>query len=110
MTTVPLTVTAITDVSYRHESGKLTLTAVFNTSDDAPLNTVAAASAAKWNARYLNLRFHGQTLTLLNGSRIQVVLGQAGTDTGADELNYTNAPSDIADATGRKLTAFGMGF
>ena len=33
--------------------------------------------------------------------------GGAGADAGPDVISYGNAPSDVADASGRQLAAFG---
>ena len=95
---------AATDVSGGPDD--LWFTAVFNTSAAAPLASVDAADASKWNARFEGQRFEGTLLTRMSDSTIFVEMVVVGPDSGANEVNYTNAPSDIADVLGRHLAAF----
>ena len=89
----------------------VSFTAVFNATAANPMSDVAAPPAAdpgKWNCRSQDLRFYGAELTNVSFDRIGVLLflNDPGPEPGPDELNYTNAPSDITDAGGRKLAAF----
>jgi hypothetical protein len=101
---VVLMMIAATDVSGGPDD--LWFTAVFNTSAAAPLASVEAADASKWNARFDGQRFEGTLLTRMSDSTIFVEMVVVGPDSGANEVNYTNAPSDIADVLGRHLAAF----
>jgi hypothetical protein len=102
----PLEVLEVSDVTYDPELGLLYLAVVFNTTAQAPLNDPSAASAAKWNARYQGKRYQGLSLSPIDATRQQIEMAPGAADAGPDELNYTNAPSDIADLLGRQLAAF----
>jgi hypothetical protein len=79
---------------------------VFNTTEENPLSDISAADPAKWNARYAGVRYVGNSLMNYGFNLIYVVMGAPSDDAGANEVNYTNAPSDISDALGRQLPAF----
>src|SRR5688500_3812386 len=64
----------------------LFLTAVFDTTEDAPLNPVGGASPAKWNARYNTARFVGVEMELLGFDRIAFGFALTEYEVGADEL------------------------
>jgi hypothetical protein len=104
---VPLEVVGIEDLTFGGDV--LSFVVVFDTNEDAPLLDPAgppAADPAKWTARYGGGTFVASGLTLVDFQRIFVGMEAAGAQAGADELNYSNAPSDIADTLGRSLAAF----
>jgi len=103
-TPVALAMIAAADVTPGPD--ELTFTAVFNTSADAPLASIDAADALKWTARFDGRRFEGNTLTLISPTSIVVDMAFVEDEAGPDEVNYANAPSDIADTLGRHLAAF----
>jgi len=80
---------------------------VFDTTADAPLAGVGGAQPAKWTARYQGLGFEGILVALENFDTLQITLSLTEAQPGGDVLNYANAPSDIFDALGRQLAAFG---
>lgn len=99
-----LTVLSVGDIAY--DVDFMYVTAVFDTTGLSPLSSVGAAAAGKWNARYDGKRFEGYSLALLAFNQIRIGLSLADDEPGSDELNYTNAPSDISDVLGRQLGAF----
>ncbi len=99
-----LTVVAVRDVVLDGDSVRMTL--VFDTTQAAPLLDVSAAEPAKWNVRYQGIHFMGYSLNRLNYRSIRLTTSEAEASPGANELNYSNAPSDIADTLGRQLAAF----
>ena len=99
-----LAVVGIQDLSYGGDV--LSFVVVFDTSAANPLVDVALASPAKWTARYEGGLFEAGSLTMVNFDRVEVGMSVVGSEAGANVLNYSNAPSDIADALGRQLAAF----
>lgn len=78
----------------------------FNTSADNPLADITAAAPVKWTARFGGVAYTGDTLSRVAFNRIDLHLLGGAADAGPDVINYSNAPSDIADAQGRQLAAF----
>ncbi|MEO7156940.1 MAG: hypothetical protein ABI039_05220, partial [Vicinamibacterales bacterium] len=72
---------------------------------EAPLNAVTSADPAKWLARYDGKTFAGVAIEAVDFQKLRIGLSQVGEEAGADELSYTNAPSDIGDDLGRMLAA-----
>jgi hypothetical protein len=79
---------------------------VFNVTGTDVLNDVSGADPTKWTARYQGQKYVGSVLTNVVDNTLYVQMVPAGAEVGPDELGYTNAPSDIADSSGRKLAAF----
>ncbi len=82
------------------------LRVIFNTTEANPLADVSAAAAAKWTARYDGVGYQGLSVTNDVFDTLVLHLQATGASAGLDVLNYSNAPSDIADALGRQLAAF----
>ena len=106
-TTAPpaaLAVLGVEAVTFGEDDGQVTV--VFNTTAGAPINGVGTADPVKWTARFDDKAFEGAALEKLAFNKVRVSFGVVGPDPGADVINYSNAPSDIADAIGRQLAAF----
>ena len=80
---------------------------VFNTTADNPLGDVSAAVATKWTARYDGVAYEGFALSNDTFNSLLLHLLGDSPEAGPDVLNYSNAPSDVSDALGRQLAAFG---
>ena len=103
-----LEIVGIEDLSVVDET--LTVTIVFNTTEENPINDVGGADPEKFSARYLNLRYGGITMSKLAYNQLQINMIGPGGDDGGNEIRYTNAPSDISDALGRELPACWFNF
>jgi hypothetical protein len=92
-------------------SNTITCDLVFDTSVAFPLTNVASASAAKWSVRYSNTLYNASSLVQSAYNVITLHGSSALGPPGGNVVNYTNAPSDIADTAGRQLAAIsGMAF
>src|SRR2546428_628258 len=80
---------------------EMSCTLVFNTTADAPLSDVSGSDPGKWNARAAGKRFFGDSIANNAFDRLDLHLSVDEADAGANEINYTNAPSDIGDSLGR---------
>ena len=77
----------------------------FDTSEENPLVDILSADAAKWWCRVNGIRFVGSAVAPVDFEQIRVFFVAAEMEAGAQVIDYTNSPSDIADASGRKLAA-----
>jgi hypothetical protein len=78
----------------------------FDTTEANPLGDISGASPAKWSVRIGGTRYAGAVIEMGDFQQIYVGFGSPIAEAGADELSYSNAPSDIADTLGRVLEAF----
>jgi hypothetical protein len=78
----------------------------FDCTEANPLADVSGASQAKWSVRIGGMRYAGAAIEAGDFNQIYVGFGSPVAEAGADELSYSNAPSDIADVLGRQLEAF----
>lgn len=100
----PLAVTAIGDVA---AFGQLMqFTATLNTTEADPLVFDNPPDPAKWRARYQGKRYSGVLVSSPAYNQLIVGLQYVEDEAGADQVEYLNNPSDIADANGRRLGAF----
>ena len=104
MRTGPLALLAVGSVSFTGTSG--TLTATFDVNPGFALTNVASAEPSKWQARFGGVRYVAISITPVSSNQIQVNFTDLNPEAGANVLNYSNAPSDIADTQGRQLAAF----
>jgi hypothetical protein len=79
----------------------------FNTTADEPLNDPSAADPSKWTARYQGQMYVGVLVGAVDFETMYLQMTPTGAQAGPDVISYANAPSDIADALGRQLAAFG---
>jgi hypothetical protein len=100
-----LAVVSVADISYGGDV--LNFVVLFNTTPAFPISDASGADAAKWTARYAGSRFIGVSLLNVDYNAVEVGLSLTEAEAGADEFGYSNAPSDISDALGRQLAAFG---
>jgi hypothetical protein len=100
----PLEVVGVGGVEFDGEAGLMFVT--FNTSASEPLNPTAGADPTKWTARFDGAMYTALNVANVSFDTIQLAFGLATADAGADELSYSNAPSDIGDSLGRALAAF----
>ena len=79
---------------------------VFNVTGADSMSDVSGAAPTKWSARYQGTRYTGSLIgnVILDTLYLQMI--PIGPEAGADELSYSNAPSDISDSLGRFLAAF----
>jgi hypothetical protein len=84
----------------------LHLKVFFNTTEEEPLVYSEEFLPGKWTARRNDVRFHGGNVTWFDFNCLEVALQNFEADAGEDELNYSNAPSDVSDSLGRMLAAF----
>lgn len=103
--TGPLALVAVEVDFFDGADGEVRL--FFNTTPDNPVGNVGAAAPGKWTARFGGVAYTGDTLS--NGTFNTLVLHLLGgaPQAGPDVIGYSNAPSDIGDARGRQLAAFG---
>lgn len=99
----PLEVVDVVDITPTESD--LTVTCVFNTTEDEPL-VGESFDPNKWAGRYSNNRYIGSGVSVLDYQRVEVYLVKEVDEPGANELVYTNDPSDIIDTLGRTLAAF----
>ncbi len=80
----------------------------FDTSEENPLVEILAADPGKWWCRIDGFRYVGATIEPVSFDVVRVffVIGPA--EAGETVVAYTNSPSDIQDASGRKLEAMTM--
>jgi hypothetical protein len=78
----------------------------FDCTEANPLADVSGASNAKWSLRLDGQRWTAVIIETMDFQQIYIGFGPHVAEAGADELSYTNAPSDIADTLGRQLAAF----
>ena len=104
----PLNITMIDDVNYDDVNHKLYVTAAFDTTEDNPLTDIAAASPGKWSAQFNGERFAATGFVQLAYNLLQIEMAYQADGPVETELVYTNNPSDIRDASGRKLAALVM--
>jgi hypothetical protein len=67
---------------------------------------VSGADASKWSVRLNGLLYVAQTISAVDFDRLHLFLPVVGENAGADQISYSNAPSDISDTLGRGLSAF----
>lgn len=96
----------VTDVEAVFENDELFVRVWFDTTEENPLGDISAADALKWTARFDGVRYFGLYLVPDAFNKLTVYYGPDLSDEGADEISYTNAPSDISDSIGRALAAF----
>ena len=84
----------------------LEMNVIFDVTPENPLADVSGAEANKWSARYQGTRYAGGIVAGILFDTLFLQLTAVGPESGADELSYANAPSDIADTLGRQLAAF----
>jgi hypothetical protein len=96
-------VLAIEGVSY--DEPLLSFTAVLDATAGEPL-VAAVLDPAKWTARYGGVRYVGYSAEVTAFDRVAVIVESGPAEAGADEVGYTNAPSDVVDTLGRTLAAF----
>ncbi|MFG0328779.1 MAG: hypothetical protein ACF8PN_02665 [Phycisphaerales bacterium] len=100
----PLEAQSVTNIDFDAAGGECDV--VFNTIPEYPLSDVSGADPVKWSARIANRRY--EAVSLSNGAydRLHIVWTFQAAEIGANEISYSNAPSDISDELGRELAAF----
>jgi hypothetical protein len=104
-----LVITGIAVLWLNPEDNRLYVGPQLNVTAENPLVDVAAASGAKWWARYEGMRFSGIGVTQTDVNQIEIEFDYVEDDQGPNVFAYTNDPSDIGDTLGRFLAAFEMG-
>ena len=105
--TPPVGPLAVTDVvSVAEDETGLNVVLRFNTTAGDPLADLSEAFGSKWSARWNDTGWEGDGIERLTYDTVRVHLIPLGGDVGADVINYSNDPSDIADTGGRQLAAF----
>jgi hypothetical protein len=92
--------------SFDSGGGEANVFLVFNTTIANSLLDPSTADPAKWTCRIAGIAYVGALLELVNFDVLRVFFLETGMDAGADEVSYSNAPSDVGDASGRMLAAF----
>ena len=100
-----LTLLAVEDLAVIGPGGEIEMNLKFDATPAAPLNSVAGADPAKWSARYQGQRYVGILVGDVVFDTIYLQMTPTGAEAGADELSYSNAPSDVSDFLGRFLAA-----
>jgi len=82
----------------------------FNTTPANPLGNLSATNPAKWSARWDGQRWSGVEIHSLTYQTVRFIFNSAVPQAGANEVAYTNAPSDFTDSQGHLLPASSLSF
>jgi hypothetical protein len=108
--TAPATLTVVSATAEQTGGGiEAAAYVTFDCTEENPLGDLSAAAVGKWSLRLSGQRFAGAQIDVVDFQQIYVGFGSPVAEAGADELSYTNSPSDIADVLGRQLAAFVWG-
>ena len=84
------------------------ITVVVDTTAENPLEDVSGADPGKWSARFGGQVYPAVEMGMVDFDRFEIHFYGPTPQAGADQVSYSNAPSDISDSLGRQLAAFTM--